>query len=58
MLADLVRRLAGRLDALKGTHKIVRLDHAFHAFSGDVVGRVCLEEPSNYLIDPEFAPQW
>lgn len=58
MLADLVRCLAGRLDALKGTHSVVRLDHAFFAFTGDVIGRVCLDEPSNYLIDPQFAPQW
>lgn len=59
MVADLVERLiVGRFDALKGTGKVVRLDHAFTAFSGDVISRLCIEDPPNLVDNPEFAPWW
>lgn len=58
MLHKVVSKLASRLEALKGTHTVVRLDHAFFAFSGDVIGRVCCEEKEDFLDDPDFAPQW
>ena len=58
MLAGLVRRLVGRFEALQGTHTVVRIDHAFFAFTGDVIGGICHEEPTNYLLDLNFAPQW
>lgn len=58
MLYDLVIKLVGRFEALKGTGTVVRVDHAFAAFSGDVVDRVCFENFSDFLADPNFAPYW
>ncbi|KAL2041006.1 hypothetical protein N7G274_006464 [Stereocaulon virgatum] len=58
MLADVVGKLNNRLEALKGSNTVVRLDHAFFAFSGDVIGRICCEERVDFLDDPDFAPQW
>ncbi|KAI9891308.1 MAG: hypothetical protein M1814_002821 [Vezdaea aestivalis] len=58
MVAELVAKFVGRLDELKGTHSVIRLDHAFVAFSGDVIGRVCCDDREEFLSDPEFAPQW
>lgn len=58
MLADVVGKLNNRLEALKGSNTVVRLDHAFLAFSGDVIGIVCCEERADFLDDPDFAPQW
>ena len=58
MLAEVVEKLAGRLEALQGTNTIIRLDHAFSAFSGDIIGRICWENQEEFLDDPEFAPEW
>lgn len=58
MLADVVKKLEDRLQALKGTYKVIRLDHAFSAFSGDIIGSICWEKQEQFLDDPEFAPEW
>ena len=57
-LAELVCKLIQHLEAVKGTDTIIRLDHAFHAFSGDVVRRICCENKNDFLDDPNFTPQW
>lgn len=58
MVHDLVTKLVGRFEALKGTQTVIRVDHAFTAFTGDVIGRVCCENSSDFLADPNFAPEW
>jgi cytochrome P450 len=58
MIAETVARVNSRLEALKGTDVVVRLDHVSSAFSGDVIAQVCCEEYSELLGDPEFSPQW
>ena len=58
MLSEVVEKLASRIEALKGTNSIIRLDHAFSAFSGDIIGRICWEGEKEFLDDPEFAPEW
>lgn len=58
MLAEVAEKLANRLKRLKGTHSIVRLDHAFSAFSGDIMGRICWGKREEFLDDPNFAPEW
>ncbi|KAL8633733.1 hypothetical protein Q9189_000469 [Teloschistes chrysophthalmus] len=58
MLAEVVDKLAGRIEALKGTPTVVRLDHAFSAYAGDVVGRICWEDKEEFLDDPDFSPTW
>lgn len=58
MIAEVVGKLADRFEALRGSGAVVRLDHAFIAFSGDIIGRLCCEDRPDFLDDPNFAPQW
>ena len=62
MLAEVALRLEERLRQSKGQNRVIRLDHAFSAFAGDIIGRVCLDsrnaEESSLLDDPDFAPEW
>ncbi|KAL8663897.1 MAG: hypothetical protein Q9202_003446 [Teloschistes flavicans] len=59
MVADLCERLViGRFERFKGTGKVVRFDHAFTAFSGDVISRLCVDDPPNLVDDPDFSPGW
>nr|UYM26528.1 cytochrome P450 [Talaromyces wortmannii] len=58
ILHEAVQKLEKRFMDLKGKNIIVRLDHAFAAFTGDVIGTVCCEEREQFLDDPEFAPYW
>jgi hypothetical protein len=58
LLAETVRKFEDRLQALKNTGKVVRLDHAFFALSGDVVGKLCWAEKEDFLDDPDFGVEW
>jgi hypothetical protein len=64
MLAEVVLRLESRLREFKGSHKVLRLDHAFSAFSSDVMCRLCLakspdkDHRPDFLDDAEFSPDW
>ncbi|KAF2203658.1 cytochrome P450 [Delitschia confertaspora ATCC 74209] len=61
MLAEVALKLENRFKALAGTNQVIRLDHAFAAFSGDIIGRICLpdtEQGNRFLDDPDFAPEW
>jgi cytochrome P450 len=60
MLADVALKLEERLKKLSGTGTVIRLDHAYSAFSGDIIGRICLgsRNTNEFLDDPEFAPHW
>lgn len=61
MMAEVALHLEQRLRALKGHNKVIRLDHAFSAFSGDIIARICLDSgdsESGFLNDPQFAPDW
>jgi hypothetical protein len=61
MIAEVALHLETRLRELKGSKKVIRLDHAFAAFSGDIIGRICLdngETGGRFLDDPDFAPDW
>lgn len=58
VLAHVVANLVRPFEALKGTHSVIRLDHAFTAFSGDVICKMCCEEHDDFLQDPNFAPHW
>lgn len=60
MLAEVALHLEERLREMKGQHKLVRLDHAFSAFSGDIIGRICLDggEEGRFLDDPDFGSDW
>lgn len=58
VLADVVAKFNRRLEAFRGTNTVIRLDHAFAAFSGDVIGRICCEDRKDFLEDPRFAAEW
>lgn len=58
MIAETVSKLVGRFEKLKGTETVVRLDHVFAAFSGDIVGNLCCVERVNFLDDENFSPEW
>ena len=59
MVAELCEKLIlGQFESFKGTEKVVRLDYAFIAFSGDVISRLCNDDPPSFVDDPEFAPGW
>lgn len=47
-----------RFGSFEGTGKVVRLDHAFTAYSGDIINRLCIDDPPNLIDDPEFSPWW
>ncbi|RYC56702.1 hypothetical protein CHU98_g9513 [Xylaria longipes] len=61
MLAEVAHNLESRLRELNGQSKVIRLDHALSAFSGDIIGRICLggfESGNEFLDDPDFSPDW
>lgn len=58
LLAKIVQKLEKRIRALEGTGTVIRLDHAFSAFSGDIIGGLCWEGQESFLDDPDFAPDW
>lgn len=55
---DNVRMLDAKLCDLRGTGTAVALDHAFSAFTGDLVGQFTCGEHPQLLDGPEFTPQW
>ncbi|KAF1962999.1 cytochrome P450 [Byssothecium circinans] len=61
-IADVALHLERRLEDFAGMGKVVRLDHAFAAFSGDIIRRICLDTKESgedrFLDDPAFAPEW
>ncbi|KAF9894659.1 hypothetical protein FE257_006547 [Aspergillus nanangensis] len=55
MIIDESKLLNDRLTGLKGSGNVVRLDHVFTAFAGDMIGRICSESPPDMMNNPEFA---
>jgi cytochrome P450 len=58
LIHDCVAKLVERFAALSGTGQIVRLDHAMLAFSGDVIGALCVESPATLIDEEDFSPHW
>lgn len=59
MMQELTEKLVvDRFESFKGTGKVVRLDHAFTAYSGDVISGLCHDDPTTFVDDPEFSPGW
>ncbi|CAI7646069.1 unnamed protein product [Penicillium glandicola] len=57
MIIEEAKLLNARLTGLKGSGNVVRLDHVFSAFAGDVIGRICCESPPDMLNNPEFGKE-
>ncbi|KAI0399779.1 cytochrome P450 [Xylaria palmicola] len=61
MLAEVALHLETRLRGYAGTGEVVRLDHAFTAYTGDIIGRMCLDtdDPSDrFLSKEDFSADW
>lgn len=59
MLAELTRHCEARIQQFKKSNQAIRLDHAYTAFSGDVIQKICLgDESIGFLDKPDFAPEW
>lgn len=61
MLAEVTLHLETRLREFAGTGKVIRLDHALTAYTGDIIGRVVLDTPDRddlFLSDPDFSIAW
>ena len=64
MLQEVTLKLETRLRGFEGSRKVVRLDHAFSAFSSDVMCRLCLangpdgEQRADFLDHADFSPEW
>lgn len=60
MLAEVAIHLECRLRDIAGQHTVLRIDHAFSAFSGDIIARICLggEETARFLDDPNIGREW
>ena len=57
MVGELCEKLViGRFESFKGTGKPARLDHAFTAFSGDMISRICIDDPPIFVDDRELSP--
>lgn len=58
MLWDKVGKLLKRLEEGGKLYKAIRLDHAFSAFTGSVISKICCETDEDFLDQPGFAPHW
>ncbi|TVY92052.1 Cytochrome P450 monooxygenase [Lachnellula willkommii] len=61
MLAEVALHLETRLREFAGTNKVIRLDHAFSAYTGDIVGRMCLDTHDashRFLSEQNFSDEW
>ncbi|XDG03563.1 hypothetical protein ABKA04_003178 [Annulohypoxylon sp. FPYF3050] len=61
VIAEVALHLESRLREFSGTNKVIRLDHAFSAYAGDVVGRMCLDTKDRrdrFLNEANFSPDW
>ncbi|KAI0969500.1 cytochrome P450 [Xylaria arbuscula] len=61
MLAEVALHLETRFRELAGTGKVVRLDHAFTAYTGDIIRRMCLDsdDPGDrFLSREDFSADW
>jgi cytochrome P450 len=58
LLAETIRKFELRCKAVQGTETVIRLDHAYFALSGDVVGKLCWADMEEFLDDPAFGVEW
>ena len=53
-----VDKLVSRLQAIKGSGKILNLLDVFACLTGDIIGQYSFAKPYGFLDDPDFAPYW
>jgi cytochrome P450 len=60
-IAEIAHHLETRLSEFQGTNKVVRLEHVFFAFVGDIITRICFANENNetFLLNlPDFGKDW
>ena len=57
-IIEVAKLMDRRLQSFKGSDRVIRLDHVFSAFAGDVIGKIACESPPKFIEDPDFAPHW
>jgi cytochrome P450 len=58
LIQECAEKLGNRFSSLMGTGRIVRIDHAMEAYTADIVRRICIDEPQDFLDDENFFPEW
>ncbi|KAJ3576080.1 hypothetical protein NPX13_g3817 [Xylaria arbuscula] len=61
MLAEVALHLETRLREYAGSGEVIRLDHAFTAYTGDIIGRMCLDTDDlgdRFLSREDFSADW
>ncbi|KAI1653876.1 cytochrome P450 [Daldinia decipiens] len=61
MLSQVTLHFESRLREFEGGKQVIRLDHAFSAFSGDIIRRICLDvndTEDRFLNDTAFSLEW
>ncbi|KAF2105872.1 cytochrome P450 family protein [Lophiotrema nucula] len=57
-IIELVENFLKRFNKLEGSGTVIRLDHAMLCFTGDVISRVCCDDPTYLLDDENFSANW
>jgi hypothetical protein len=60
-LASVALKLESRLKEAEGKGIVIRLEHAFACYAGDIMRSICLGEEASsdeFLNDPDFSPDW
>ena len=55
---DTAELMSSRLEAKSAQRTIVRLDHVFSAFTGDMIGCLCTGQPPSMLKEAEYGADW
>jgi cytochrome P450 len=53
-----IQKLLQRLRSAEGTGRVIRLDHAYHALTTDVISQYAYGYCDGYIDDPDFKPEW
>ena len=58
MVIEEAKLLDSRIEEMRGSKRVIRLDHVFSAFTGDVIGRICCETTPNLMNQADFSAEW
>ncbi len=58
MILEELSLLEDRLLGLKGTAKVINMEHVYAAVVGDLIGRVSVIDPPSFISDTEISSDW
>lgn len=57
-LAEFTKHCETQIQQFRNSSRFIRLDHAYTAFLGEVIRKMCPgDEPIGFLDNPDFAPE-